>query len=280
MPFLATIRERVQRLLVLFYFDNWFQLLVTRLLWPGSGPNIYRKNGLEILIDHSTGDQDGTRSCIVPGLYNPCFDALASLPKQLRVLDLGANGGGFVLALQHQGYQIVEGLLVELNPHTWSRLVLNVYRNIPEAKERLTILNGAASAFDGEVCVSLGRGSVADSIAEASGQGNYRLPTWSLATLMNKFKTGETIDLCKIDIEGAEYLLFQGVSRELLRRIRWIIMEIHQVSGASSEELKSYLAKEAGFIQIQPPSRMIEQNVYLFQRDDSQEPAMQCPGKD
>lgn len=251
---------------ILFKFDNTLQLLINRAFFPRNGPNIYLLDGMEVLIDHSAGDQDGARSCLAGDVYDPCFELFGDLPKSISVLDLGANGGGFLLALKRWGWGIRRGVAVELNPHTHSRLSLNVLRNIPGAHANLQLLNGAAAAEDGELEVNLGRGSVGDSVEGSSSRGeDYRLPAFSFRSLCDRFEKGEDIDICKIDIEGAEYALLEGTSPELLRRCRHIIIELHDMPGKSQADLIRRIVS-AGFEEIKTKRPLPEASVHLFRR--------------
>ena len=267
-PSMIEILGKIRRSKTLFQFDNRWQLLINRLFWPNHGPAIYRLGELEIFIDHSAGDQDGTRSCLVPGLYNPCLSAIKDLPKDLVVADLGSNGGGFLLFLKHKGYTIRRAVAVELNPHTWSRLVLNIYRNIPDALQNITLLNGAAGGDDRKIEVSLGRGSVGDSISTESNTGaqQYRVPQFSLESIIRQIEPEMDIDLCKIDIEGAEYDLLDNTDRTCLRRCRHLVIEIHDVAGRSAEALKEQICAY-GFQEIKPYINFIETNVFIFSRN-------------
>lgn len=54
------------------------------------------------------------------------------------------------------------------------------------------------------------------------------------------------IDLVKMDCEGGEYCIFLGMSNEMLRNIRAIVMETHPVPGQTYEALAERL-RDAGF---------------------------------
>lgn len=262
------LSQKFHGLKILFKFDNTAQLLLNRLFFPCGGPNIYHLDGLEILVDHSAGDQDGTRSCLIPGLYDPCFEVLDNLPQSLSVLDLGANGGGFLLALKHSGREIRRAVAVELNPHTYSRLALNIQRNIPNNHDHVFAINGAAGGTDGELRVNLGRGSVGDSVnGSSTGGEEYHLPCFSFLTLAGHFPENEDIDICKIDIEGAEYSLLENAPIALLRRCKYIIIEIHEISKKSPENL-IFLIMSAGFRKVETLRPLLETTVFLFCRLD------------
>ena len=266
---LQTVKDKLKRFEILIGFGNRVQLVFNRILFPRCSALLYQLDELEVLVDHNAGDQDGVRSCLCPGLYDPILQMLAGVSGSVNVLDLGANGGGFLLALKYHGFSIGRAVAVELNPHTWSRLVFNTYRNIPNAPMRLVLLNGAAGAVDGELEVYLGRGSVSDTVAgNRDGEGNkYILPTYSLGTLLRYFKQDDLIDICKIDIEGAEFELLRTIDHDSLAKIQSIIIEIHEVEGKDCSSIFESI-KNAGFRLVELNEKLIEPNVYLFCREE------------
>jgi len=239
-------------------FGNSIQILVNRTLFPSRGVVSYKHGELDFLVDHDAGDQDGPRACVEPGLYDP-FLAATDLAGEIRVLDLGAQAGGFLLALRKAGLGIAKGVCVELH-HTWSRLVYNAYRNVPGAHERLELLNGAVAPDEGELRVRLGRGGVGNSVAGEAGGAEYRLPKFPLEALVGRFESGE-IDLLKIDVEGMEHE-FASLPPELLRGVRWLIVEIHGEDPPDSP-LRRWIAR-GGLKPEDPASSPIESNVFLF----------------
>jgi hypothetical protein len=85
-------------------FDNWPSLLLQRLFLRES-PAFYRKGGVIFLVDHKAHDQEGLRVCFTTDMYSRFF-SLFPRSNLLAVLDLGANCGGFALALSAQGFGI------------------------------------------------------------------------------------------------------------------------------------------------------------------------------
>lgn len=259
------LKEKIARFSLLLNFRNRWQLIVNRLIWPNGPPVFYQFGELEFLVDHSAGDQDGARSCIVPGLYDSCLTSIPGLPKELVLLDLGANGGGFALALRKHGFAIRQAVMVELNPHTWSRAVFNVFRNIPGAHSTTRILNAAAGGEDGLLEIRLGRGSVSDSVKGSSEGDLLRIPMHSFSSLLTHFPEGTEIDICKIDIEGAEYDLFGRIRPAEILRCRWIIIELHEIPGSSPEDVRQRIL-DFGFAEFTPREKPIEDNVFIFSR--------------
>lgn len=58
-----SISNKLHGLKSLWKFDNRYQLLISRLLFRSNSLNIYRLDGMEILVDHATGDESGTDCC-------------------------------------------------------------------------------------------------------------------------------------------------------------------------------------------------------------------------
>ena len=212
-------------------FDNWPTLVFARLFDRGTGFVAYRKNGFEMLIDHRGGDENGTRACIASDMYRrylPFFD----LRGPARVLDLGANGGGFPLMLGIEGIQVARIVCVEMNPLTFLRLQLNLSTN----------LGAAAVAINAAVCgmptvtgllLKPSRGSTSANIYAGradSSEAHYSVPETSLETLYNEYFKDELVDICKVDIECAEYDVFAMSTDDLLRKIRYLVIEFHDPS--------------------------------------------------
>ena len=108
--------------------------------------------------------------------------------------------------------------------------------------------------------VALGRGSTGDSLLTLGGIG-VKIPLLSFDDISNPI-SDTTIDLCKIDVEGAEYEVIMGENCNTISRLRYLIMEIHEVSGYTPESLIMRL-NNLGFDDISPINRS-ERAVYLF----------------
>lgn len=219
--------QKLHGLVELLQFDNWPVLVLGRLLDRGTGLVVYRKQGLEILVDHHGGDEAGTRACITSDMYRK---HLHNIPKSqpIRVLDLGANGGGFPLLLHLEGFRLEKILSVEMNRPTFLRLVVNLATN----------LDGVAMGFNAAVCGVAGseillepsRGSTSLSMtgnrAEASAP-HVAVPTTTISVLVGEHFCDQGIDICKMDIEGAEYDALDATPDAVLKRIRNLIIEFH-----------------------------------------------------
>jgi FkbM family methyltransferase len=219
------------------------QLLVNRILFRSAGLVVYRLQQNEILIDHAGDDQNGTRACLVSDMYSRHFH-LISKDKLLNVLDLGANGGGFPLSMHCHGFNFATLACGEMNPATLGRLHFNVSQNIPAV--RVCLINAAVCQSDGKMTVYLGKGGTNENINQtgaALGKKATEVITRSFDSVINECFGGALIDVCKIDIEGAEYdVVFSGAT-ELLKNVRLLLIEVHPHPDRRKEELLSALSR-------------------------------------
>jgi FkbM family methyltransferase len=209
-------------------FDNWPTLLLKRFIDRRAGLIVYQKKGLEILIDHRGGDEAGTRCCITSNMYRR-YLPLFSLPKSSRVLDLGANGGGFPLMLKLAGIGLGRVVCVEMNPLTYSRLLVNLTTNIGPST---VAINAAVCGMqpNSEVLLKHSRGGTGESIygnRHDPSTAHVAVRTTTLQALYEEYFGDEFLDICKIDIEGAEYDVLDSCPDEVIRRIRYLVIEFH-----------------------------------------------------
>ena len=226
-----SIQSKIAGARAIMTFDNWPTLLLGRLLYRKMGLLVYCKNNLEILVDHLGGDENGTRECIVGDMYRK-YVPLFNLPQPARVLDIGANGGGFPLMLMLEGVKLASVVSVEMNPATYSRLLVNLMSNIgPSAIGINAAVCGANSPS--EIFLTPSRGNTGYSIdgnLAGMSSSHVAVKTTTLESLYEQYFSGRCIDICKIDIEGAEYDLLDSSPDDLLRKIRYVVIEFHDAS--------------------------------------------------
>ncbi len=227
-------------------------LIMARSFDRRTGLVTYRKGSLEILVDHSGGDENGTRTCLVSNMYRKHLNALGTRGP-VRVLDLGANGGGFPLLLLLDGYEVEQAVCVEMNPPTALRLLVNLDTN----------LNGRAIGINAAVCgtnaeseirIEPSRRQPALSIygrPDATAKSSVTVPTVTLSALCERYFPDTSIDICKIDIEGAEYDALESAPDAALHKIKVLIIEFHDP--VRTPRLVARL-QNAGFIEASPDS--------------------------
>ncbi|MFV0338855.1 MAG: FkbM family methyltransferase [Chthoniobacterales bacterium] len=225
-----------------FQFENAISILLSRVFSRSNGLVIYQWKGTRILIDHQAGDQSGTKACLVSDMYR---DFLNQIPKNKRpnILDIGGNGGGFVLLCQSIFRELGRVVSVEFNPDTFCRLWYNLKSNIGHDT---IVLNAAAAGEDGVLNVANKQGSTSAKVVETQDKENsISIEKICLDTLISKFDS-EKINIAKIDIEGSEFDLLLSEQSSLLSRIQYLIIEIHSVSGHETKEIEERLTS-AGF---------------------------------
>jgi len=212
-------------------FDNWPMLFLSRVFDRKTGFVGYRKNGMDILVDHLGDDENGTRMCIATNMYRKYLPTFI-LPKRVNVLDLGANGGGFTLMIRLAGFELARAVCVEMNPLTFLRLHLNLTTNLRPAA---IAINAAVCGMpeDSEILINPSRGCTGQSMYSNQAGSNgakVAVRTTTLRALYEQYFKNEFVDICKIDIEGAEYELFASSPDDVLKKIRYLVMEFHDVA--------------------------------------------------
>lgn len=265
------LARKIQGLREMLTFDNYWQLMLSRLLFRGTSLVVYKKNDCELLVDQHTGDVNGIRSVIASKMYSQFFGQLAGLRNRpLNIIDLGSHVGGFPILLHLHGFNIGRLSCVELNPLTYSRMCFNIANNL---KCEFEPVQGAVCGERRQFILHLGRGSTSDSIyaAESGRQGpshfaSRKVQGWTFDEIYKRsFPNNDVIDLCKIDIEGAEYDVFLGSSaHESICRCAYLIMEIHPRKTHSASLLIDRLAA----YRIKVASHDPQTDVYLFKNEE------------
>jgi FkbM family methyltransferase len=256
------LKNQIHGLKEILHFDNSMQLIMGRLFFRENGLNIYRKNGMSILVDHQAGDQNGARNVLVSPMYKQYFPKM-KLDRKLNVLDIGANGAGFALLLNMEKFQLKKVACIEFNPNTFSRMRFNMERNL---SCELQPMNIAICGENTTLEVWLGSGSTGENIYEtAAEQPNakkYRIPGLTLDAIVNDAFANETIDICKMDVEGAEYDVFATPHHISLRKCRYLIIEIHQGGKREPKKIENQII-EMGFEEI-PEEVKADGDVYVY----------------
>ena len=134
--------------------------------------------------------------------------------------------------------------ILEMNPHTYSRLLYNLYSNIFPIP---TVLNQAVGPANETIELNSGNGNTGQSLLWASPeQTDFSVRMRTINDLVSEYFPEGRIDVAKIDIEGSEHSIFAGNDWDALKRCRYIIMEIHEVPESDRTDIVSVL-KDAQF---------------------------------
>jgi FkbM family methyltransferase len=141
------------------------------------------------------------------------------------IIDAGANIGLSTLFFL-RAYPRAHVLALEPDPANYALAV----RNLRDFAGRCTLLPAALWSASGEVAVH--RGAFGDGrewathvTADLKG-APLRVPAYSIVGLMERFGM-PTVDLLKIDIEGAEEVVFGNGDLSFLGHVRCIAIELH-----------------------------------------------------
>ncbi len=168
-------------------------------------------------------------------------------PKPNVIVDIGANLGFFTLFAASR----------------WPNASIHAYEPAPDNFLRL-MRNVELSGADYVVCHSLAVSSTAGSITlylkrdtgwhsiwNDGAQSAITVNSTTLDAILDELG-GRSIDLLKIDCEGAEYEILTGRESLLAERVHQVAMEYHEVGHHGGEELVS-LFRRAGFAVTKEP---------------------------
>ncbi len=259
------LTNKINGIKEIWQFDNRWQLMLTRLFFSREKINIYRYKGLEILEDHFAGDANGARALLTSPMYRQYLEEM-DLAGPLNVLDMGANNGGFPILLKSEGLEIKKLACVEMNPQTFSRLRFNIERNFDCEFE---LINGAVCGEHRTIDVVLGEGSTHHNIYDykkSSNGRNWQVQGYTFDEIFASAFGEETVDLCKIDIEEAEFEVFTKPEHRSITKCRYLLMEIHESRGEFREIIRNRLS-ELGFKEIDGEAKNDKKDqVHFFSR--------------
>ena len=231
-----SLKNKLRGLREMWQFETRLPLILTRTLFPRENLHVYRYRGVELLTDLKGGDANGAREVLTSPMYRRFLPQM-NLQGELNVFDIGANNGGFPLLLMASGLILKKVVSVELNPNTFLRLRFNLERNLAG---EVIALNQALCGESRQLKIALGEGSVSDNIYNGASETKGKVFTIEGRTfdeLYESYFADEIVDICKIDIEGAEFEVFAKPSHQSLTRCRYLIIEIHEGEGRSSADL-------------------------------------------
>ncbi len=134
--------------------------------------------------------------------------------------------------LKLEGVNLGSVVSVEMNPATYTRLLVNLASNLgPSAVGINAAVCGTNSPS--EIYLTPRRGGTGYGMngnMVSASLSHVTVKTTTLDSLYNQYFSGKRIDICKIDIEGAEYDLIDSSHDELLRKLRYVVIEFHEPS--------------------------------------------------
>ena len=215
-------------------YRNWPAMFV--LGWRRQAVTLQLRNNMRFLVRPRTSDRSTVNEMFVlnPYLRSPGFQ----ISSGDRVLDIGANIGTFTVAA---ALAAIAGRVyaIEPEPGNFAMLRQNVELN---RLRNVELLQAAVGAAAGEAV--LGHDGNLSSLMWDRGAGAEAVPVVTLASLVARMGT---VDLLKMDCEGAEFDILYSTPPEALQKIRRITMEYHNLGGdRTATTLQEFLTR-AGF---------------------------------
>jgi FkbM family methyltransferase len=258
-----SLANKINGIRGLWQFDNRWQLILARLFSSNEKLSCYRYRGLEIVADRIAGEAHIVTEVLTTSMYKENFREM-NLKSPLNVLDIGSNIGCFPLALRSEDFEIKKLACIELNPRTFSRLRFNIERNFDSGFE---LINGAVCGSERELEMTLGAGGAHDNIYENAVNGKtWRLPGYTFDDIYRRTFGEEDVDLCKMDIEGAEFEVFANPGHESIKKCRNLLIEIHHETETPRDLVRDKL-NELGFTEHHGESKTDSNHyVHYFSR--------------
>jgi FkbM family methyltransferase len=183
-------------------------------------------------------------------IHNYYFQNGIAVKEGDVVIDIGANFGAFTAVVSRMVGATGRVVSFEPNPHVFGRLQRVVEVN---NLDNVVVRNEAVSNVNGKMPLFLQkRSSLATTFSTIDGRDTdsthkISVPVISIEAILRSFD--HEINLLKIDCEGGEYAIFDGLSASNLSNVRQISMETHKVPNRSTSELVKKL-EDAGFTVI------------------------------
>jgi FkbM family methyltransferase len=245
--FLTVLSRAFHALKGLFLVKNRIEAVRHIVGKSRSSPVAYRlTNGL--VFEARTLKKDRTLVLTLDEIFNEDIYGLHSnLGNGLVVLDIGANVGVYSLYCSLH-YDISKVYAFEPDPETFSQLKNNVRINNLDSK--IVAVKKAVTGLDGQsVFYADDESSRASSTMRKSGR-QFCVETLSIPGLFEELQIDHA-DIAKIDIEGSEYPAIFNCPKDILRKMKTILVECHGDFAASNarytkKDLRQFL-EDAGF---------------------------------
>lgn len=172
-------------------------------------------------------------------LLDDCYGVEQLAPSLIKIIDIGANVGLFPIAARNRFPQSVIHAY-EPNPN------LETYLKNQSQIANFTYFLEAVGAGDGKVVLD---------IREVSGKSRSRvsesgdIPMVSLKRAIERI--GGSVDLAKVDCEGAEWLLFED--RDTWQLVQNLSLEYHLWSGHTHAETRQVIENLGFRVRKQTP---------------------------
>jgi FkbM family methyltransferase len=201
----------------------------------------FRGKSVDVYMRTETGDINMFYEIFWSDMYNIPESLLAA---PLNIIDLGANVG---FTTMYFALKYPDAKIISLEPSKMNFVVLQ--KNIALQKN-VKALNAAVWFESKQIPFMEAANAYNSRIAETDTEHSHTIEAYNVEDILSK-ENIDTIDLLKIDIEGAEKDILQK-NQDWLNKVKNIIIEIHEPYSFS--DLQEDLAKY-GFTIMNPPDK-------------------------
>ena len=201
---------------------------------------------MQMLIDSQSSDAMAVTEVLLDAMYDQSIETAGAAEGDFRYLNLGANIGTFdvrVFQLLRARHPSITGTAVEMNPATCARLLLNLELN---RMFSVRAINAAAWDEPGTVFVSVEDRDTGQRCAVGGDTPGHPVPLMPWRAIFDIASAGGTLDLLKIDIEGAEERVVPQITADDARRTRHLVIETHGLG--VHQQVGNHL-RRVGFVQ-------------------------------
>jgi FkbM family methyltransferase len=188
---------------------------------------------------------------VVSFLWEKGLDHAFKFKKGMTFLDVGAHVGKYTLRAAVSVGNEGKVIAVEPDKDNFDVLVRNIALN---GLSNCVPLNLAAYSSDGEVLLFKGADSAVHSIKEDFGEGSYKVKARALDNVLEEIGV-KRLDLVKIDVEGAELEVLEGMEKTLKKQNPTLIIEILRRDEDKVLDYLSHLAYKATLLRCNPSYR-------------------------
>lgn len=197
---------------------------------PFHGGQIARFDNSDYIFRPGSSDYAVFTEVLIHAEYGPVIDFINQANDTdtiLTILDVGSNAGYTSLMFMRKFSNAkIYGLEPEIE--NYKALKANIKVNLAES--RIKAFNLAAWSSADELSLSPFRDNREWSFSFAPASNDaVKVKALPLTDIIKQIGT-DSIDLCKIDIEGAEREIFLNDQRigDFLSRVRYLVMEVHR----------------------------------------------------
>ncbi len=222
--------------------NNWHTILLARYGFLGKGYHIINfRNGLKIKIKKPSTDY----ITVTEMLFDNPYDKFYKISKNSVVIDIGAHIGAFSVYAAYKGAKVYS---YEPEKENFGLLKENI---------ALNSLDEDIKAFNIAVWGSGGYGHLL--VFNKFSLWNTMISEWGLKnrlqksgkqvvkkiTLSDIFKMNhiKNCDFLKMDCEGAEYEILFKTPKNILRRMKNLVVEYHQLKDHDYHDLIEFFEK-------------------------------------